>query len=383
MKKLLSIVLIFWSLSLAAQRDEVTNAFFFHKNGQLDKAKEAIDKASEHEKTKNEAKTWYFRGLIYESIYRSDNPEYQKLTANAGKETYAAFTKAMELDKPGSEYHKNSSAKIAQLWGDFVNEGVRMYQANNFPASMEYYELASKIRPEDTTAYLYGLYTAEQLKDYNKVLALGEKLTSLGRPSTEYYISRYRLSKAEGNMERALKDIEDGRKQFPGDRSLMLEELNLYFQLNRLEEVKGKLEKAIEADPNNANLLAVLGNLYDQESMDKNRTQAQRDESKRKALENYEKALKVDPENFESNYNMGVYYFNRGAEIMKKVNAMDLKDYQAKGKKAEADATAEFEKSLPFFEKCYKINPEDEGTRSSLKKVYTSLKREADAAKIK
>ena len=68
---------------------------------------------------------------------------------------------------------------------------------------------------------------------------------------------------------------------------------------------------------------------------------------------------------------------------MKKVNAMDLKEYQAKGKKSEAEAYAEFEKSLPFFEKCYKINPEDEGTRTSLKKVYTSLKREADAAKIK
>ena len=51
-----------------AQNDAVTNAFFFNKDGELDKAKEEIDRAAAHEKTKDKPKTWYFRGLIYENI---------------------------------------------------------------------------------------------------------------------------------------------------------------------------------------------------------------------------------------------------------------------------------------------------------------------------
>jgi len=108
----------------------------------------------------------------------------------------------------------------------------------------------------------------------------------------------------------------------------------------------------------------------------------ERDASKQQALTAYKKALKLDPNNLESSFNLGVYHYNKGAEVLKKVNDMDIPTYQAKGKKLETEAQNEFKAALPYFEACYQINKTDEGVKKSLKNTYERLGRNADSEKI-
>ncbi|MFT4981051.1 MAG: hypothetical protein ACI9UR_000898, partial [Bacteroidia bacterium] len=53
------------SVAVFGQKSKRTSANNYLEYGELDNAKEAIDPTISHEKTMNEAKTWYFRGLIY------------------------------------------------------------------------------------------------------------------------------------------------------------------------------------------------------------------------------------------------------------------------------------------------------------------------------
>jgi tetratricopeptide (TPR) repeat protein len=161
-----------------------------------------------------------------------------------------------------------------------------------------------------------------------------------------------------------------------------MEELDLYFALGRGNEAKSKLEEALKMDSTNANIYSILGNMYDQEAADAKRLPKDRDASKAKAIASYKKAIKFDPGNLESNFNMGVYHFNKAADILKKVNDMDMNTYQKKGKAMEGDADKEFNNALPYFEACYKKDPNDAGVRKSLKNTYMRLKRQADADKI-
>jgi Flp pilus assembly protein TadD len=380
-KQLLALGLLFASFA-QAQNDAVTNAFFFNKDGELDKAKEEIDKAAVHEKTKEKAKTWYFRGLIYEGILGTKNPKFATLAPNAGKETYDSYTKAMALSKKGEEYFDESIKRLGNLWGTFLNDGVKKYQADDFAGSIVSYELAQTIKPEDTTAFVYGLYSAERLKDYEKTKAYTRQLFALGKNLPYMYISISRLAKELDKKDSALKHIQEGRLKYPNNRDLALEELDLFFALGRGGEAKTKLEEAVKMDSSNASLFAILGNLYDQESADKNLSAKDKEVSKQKALKAYRKALTIDPKNMESNFNLGVYYFNRGAEIIKKVNDLDINAYQKSGKKLEADAQAEFKLALPFFEACYAKDPKDESVKKSLKNTYERVGRKADADKI-
>ena len=69
MKKIaLMLALVVMGYAVSAQSLNVSSAREAQNRGYLDKAKKLIDAACEHEQTKNDAKTWYYAGLIYNSI---------------------------------------------------------------------------------------------------------------------------------------------------------------------------------------------------------------------------------------------------------------------------------------------------------------------------
>lgn len=75
--------------SLFGQTKERTSAYMFNKNGQYDKAREAIDKAIVHEKTINDPKTWMYRGIIYLNIVFSE--QYSSLDPQALEKSLESF----------------------------------------------------------------------------------------------------------------------------------------------------------------------------------------------------------------------------------------------------------------------------------------------------
>lgn len=103
--------------------------------------------------------------------------------------------------------------------------------------------------------------------------------------------------------------------------------------------------------------------------------QVKQDEARANAIKNYKKALEMEPDNYDVNYNMGVMSFNEAVEIKKKVDAMDMSTYKTEGKAIEEKSTAKFKEALPFFEKAYTLKKEDD-LKSSLRSLYQILKME-------
>ena len=77
MKKIvLMMAFVAVGFAAAAQSLNVQSAAQDMRRGYLNKAKAAIDKACVHDATKNDAKTWYYAGLIYTQIGgESTNPK--------------------------------------------------------------------------------------------------------------------------------------------------------------------------------------------------------------------------------------------------------------------------------------------------------------------
>lgn len=382
MKNILIAAALLTSGLAFGQNDAVTSAFLYNKDGEFEKAKDAIDQAAVHEKTKDKAKTWYFRGLIYKNILTSKNPKFSSLQTDAPKQTFESFSKAMSLAKPGDEFHDNSAKEVQALWGIFLNDGILKYQEKKNSEAIASYEIAQAIQPKDTTAFLYAFYAAEQIPDYEKSKFYTYKLFDLGRKSPEMFISLSNIAKRVDKKDSALAHIQAGRAVYPNHKNLALIELEMFFAAGKGDEARKKLEEAIKLDSTNSNLYAILGNLYDQEAADKKKPAKDQEAFKQKAITAYKKAIQLDPKNMESQFNLGVYYFNRGADILKKTNAMDIPTYQAKGKKMEADAQNEFKLALPYFEACYQLNSKDEGVQKSLRNTYERLGRSADAEKV-
>lgn len=371
MKKILLTALAAASISVAsAQNSAVNSAILNHKNGTLDKAQADINKAIEHKKTKDKAKTWFYRGVIYQDMI--GNPIYGNLT----DETYPtlvleSFDKTLELDGENGEFGKQVPERKQQLYGQVLNQAVEFHNNQDWQNAIDKYKLASQISPSDTTAVLYAAYAATANKDYPVAVGFYDQLIEMGHKTEDVYKNKIQLLQAtEANEEEVMKTLAAGLEQHPNSVYMMQEELRYYLKNDRAEEAMQKLDKAIAADPNNASLLAVKGNLLER----KNDVEG--------ATATYKKAIEIDPNNFDANYNLGVLHFNKGAEVNNQAAKLDYATYQKKGKTLVAEAKKHYQAALPYFEKALEIQPKDQATIQNLMKLYTRLERKSDADKM-
>ncbi|MBT9392310.1 hypothetical protein KLP40_03970 [Hymenobacter sp. NST-14] len=354
----------------SAQNSAVTNAILYQRQGTLDKARVEIDKAAMNEKTQGKAKTWYTRGEIYEGIVAS--PIYGKsLPVMEGTKTaFESYSKALSLDGKDGEFGKQAAAKLDGLYGLALNAGVESYNSKDFAKAIDSYRMAQEIRPQDTTAYLYAAYAAEANQDFGGAKEMYGKLQGIGYKTPQMYGRLLQIARQEKDDAAAMKVVQDALVAYPTNKGFMLEELNMYLSAGRGKEALEKIDRAIAADPTNANLYAVKGGILDQ------------DKQPALALAAYKKAVEVEPANFEANFNLGIYNYNKAAELYTKASKMTLAEYQKSGKKYEADGKKYFQDSLPYFEKALEVQPDDRATISALQKAYLRVGRTADSQRM-
>ena len=102
--------------------------------------------------------------------------------------------------------------------------------------------------------------------------------------------------------------------------------------------------------------------------------QAKQTEERTRAKEYYTKALAIDPNNYDANFNMGVFYFNEGAEMNKIVASMDMADFNKRGKEIEGQICGRFKQALPYFMKAKTVKANEEELNNSIQQAENVLK---------
>ena len=355
---------------VSAQTSAVTNAILNQRTGLLDKARADIDKAIVNEKTSTKAKTWFTRGEIYQGMLES--PIYSKqLQAGEGlQKAFESFNKTIELDTKTGEFGKQAVTKMDNLYGRAFNDAVTSYNAKDYDKAIASYKLASQIKPQDTTAVLYSAYASEAKQDFTAAKASYNQLLAMNYKSATLYARLFQMAKQENNQAEAAKILQQALVAYPTNKGFMLEDLNMSLAGGKGEDALGKINKSIAADPSNSNLYAVRGSMYDQQK----KTEL--------AVADYKKAVELDPKNFDAQFNLGVYNYNKAADFYTKASKMDLKTYQISGKKFEVEGKRFFEAAVPYFERALELQPNDRNTLTSLKKIYFRLGRTADSARL-
>jgi tetratricopeptide (TPR) repeat protein len=366
-----------------AQSSAITNAILSQKSGQMDKALASINEAVVNEKTKekDKAKAWFTRGEIYyQLIDPSTQALYTKYTKDmqpgeALQKAVESYNKALALDGPTGEYGKQVPDRLKNLYGQAFNAGVVGYQAKDYDKALSGFKLASQINPQDTTAVLYSAYTQDAKQDLAGAKASYAQLLGMDAYKTKpapvnVYLRLLQIARDEKNTADAQKVLQQGLAAYPTNKTFLIEDLNMSMGTNGGAGALEKINKAIAADPSNANLYAVRAGIYD----------AQKKSDL--AQEDYKKAISLDPNNFDSQFNMGIYNYNKAATLYTKASKMDLKTYQAQGKKLETEGKKYFEASVPYFEKALELQPNDRSSATALQKVYARLGRTADSERM-
>ncbi|MEZ4995729.1 MAG: hypothetical protein R2824_35260 [Saprospiraceae bacterium] len=412
MKKLILGIFAFVLFASAIQAQdakEAKKAFnaFNLDQGAKDKLKEAVD-AIQGEPTGEDAADpgfYLLKGDIYNAVANQiavvkqtglgSEDELPKVDMLALK-AFDAYKKAIEVNdmsKKPKKYHTKSALKgIQEVQGHLYNMGIYAYEAQeyadaykNFAAGLDAHKIlkdngeASSL--DDEAAFMDQKYIAG-LAALNgdmvdKAAPFFEELYKANYDKAAIYEALYTLkSKGEGaDMDAAYQYLKAGREKYPEETSLLFAEINHFLKINKLDELIGKLETAIQKEPENLTLYITMGsvydNLYQREFKEGNIEKAT--EYFDKALDFYNQTLAKDPKDFDAQYSIGALYYNRAANMTAELNELandfskeGMKKYEAK----KAEIFAEFDKALPFFQKAESLNANSVNTLIALKEIY-------------
>jgi tetratricopeptide (TPR) repeat protein len=170
------------------------------------------------------------------------------------------------------------------------------------------------------------------------------------------------LYRSNGREAEALETLSEARGLYPREQSLIIEELNIYLTNEEFDKAKENLTLAAEQDPTNEILWFSLGSVLD------NLGNAEQ------AIDAYKKALEVNSDYFDANYNLGALYFNQAVQGINEANDMwkprMTKTESDKQKALEQSAKDLFETAKPFLEAAHSINDGDLETMRSLRDIY-------------
>ena len=359
----------------------------------LQEAMAAIETATTAEDTKNTAKAWITKGKIYGSICSSHqllsslDPTHQKEVENAAIIAFEAYSAAIPLAEKRDP--KVIQKGISDVQGHLVSEGAAYYEKKEYETAYSAFQYALDAHDyltenEKTSIFADDNSVQDQLY-YTGLAALNAQKLAEAKPifitlkeagfdKPAIYEALYKLE-VEDDRDAGLKILEEGRAKFPDDVSLLFNEINHYLADGKLNALTGKLQAAIDKEPDNISLYTTLGSIYDnlyQKALEDGDA-AVAQENFDNAYKAYNTALEKDAKFFDAIYSIGALYYNRAAATTKDMNAL-ADDYSKAGLKKYDElrklVLTQFDEALPFFKQAESLNPNDRNTLIALKEIF-------------
>jgi tetratricopeptide (TPR) repeat protein len=356
----------------------------------------SMNDALQSDKLKGDAKYFITKAKLLNSMANEEfkmstiNPEYKQVNPLAAVQAYDALMMANKID--GKKKAKDIAYAMEDAEKNLNNLAIVSYQNkdyataySNFKASIDAYEaltsMKKKSRLEDPALlkdqYFYAAVSAYYGEKYDDAKPMLTYLAENNAEDPFVYDALYNITK-DSNQEEALAYLAKGRELNPDDTGLLFSEINHYLAAGELDKLIGKLETAIEKEPDNLSIYNTLGSVYDQlhQKAEKDGDEAKSTEYFDKALKYYGDVLAKDPSNFDANYSSGALYYNKAALYVEKLNDL-ANDLSSAGMKkydsTKMEMDAEFNKALPYFIKAEELNGNDMNTLIALSEIYARL----------
>jgi tetratricopeptide (TPR) repeat protein len=370
MKRLLPIVMLAIALvyvsttAFQCGSAELTSAKLYMSQKQYQKAEDALLK--QVAKNDKDEEAWYLLGQVRLELknYAGMNDAYNKCLA-------AGPTHAADI-----------SRNRLSIWAMMYNDGVKYYNAGRDTA--EYYDRAVScfqtaimMQPDSAGTYYVAALTQYAKKNSAATLELLATCLSKNRKNPDAATLKGRIEYNEGADKLAQKDTVGAKGFFRAAVASLelahevqpenVENFNLlidaYERLGESDKAAALTKSAIDKDPNNKVSRLAYG------------TYLMKKELYAEAIEQLKKAVDIDPNFGDANYQLGAAYFNWGVNLRQAIIAKAEAEKKKTGKEPKNDVSynEKFKLALPFLEKSAELRTDDVLLWQSLARLYTQL----------
>lgn len=398
----------FWMLALAAavacsvsaQESVVKEANKALKGGKtFSEVETIITPALTDPSTSGLAETWYIPG---KAAFNEFNDLYGKLQLNmlpSNRTTsdmarlliscYDYYEKALPIDtvfdkkgKPKTKHSKDIVNSLAGLIGDYYNFGGELFNNKDYKNAMRSWEIytalakqpqivpvleKSKKMPADSmlaNASFNKALAASNLEDYPAAVAAFKEAINYGytkKPLFDHAIIMARVGKLPEDVlffaEQALPLYGDE------DPAYLQEIVNYYLQKKELDKAFEIINKAIEAEPDNAQYYVVQGVLYENKGDNPS------------AKDAYEKATRLNSKNAMAQFYYGRMIFDEAVKLGEQAPTRQ-EEYEVFFNEKIKPL---FEQSATVIEGAYQLDPENMDALRYLEQIYYQIN---DGAKL-
>lgn len=221
----------------------------------------------------------------------------------------------------------------------------------------------------DTELYKSLVKVLESDAGDGKVL---DYINDINSKDAEMYKSMIKILNESKNDKIILETLEEGKKKFPKDFILNVEEFNYWFTKGDNQKAQAALQQAVQADPNNKILRFNIGVTFDNmiKSAQENKDFEQANLFMEKSVEAYKKAIELDVNYTDAYYNLGALYYNQSIEVKRIAGEMeDQSNYESEVKRADEMMV----NAAPYLEKASELSPKDISTLKVLKSIYFNI----------
>jgi tetratricopeptide (TPR) repeat protein len=311
--------------------------------------------------------------LIYAGIDTTKEAKFKSLEAEPYKVAVEAFSKSKEIGKGELTFFSDDNGfpvlnsvydgKLAQA---YLNISLKLYQEEkDYKKAFDYMERVVYFIPKDTTMLLNaGVYFAPSAEEYEKALDYIDKYHAAGGTNPDSYIQKLSIYlNKKKDLDKALAITQDLMKRYPANTDYPKYELDIYIKQNRLPEAKAAMEKSAIANPKDIESRYYLGVISNE----------MKDPTEAKKW--FNEALKLNPDHYESTASLADMSYKDVRKVREERNEISgTKDADLK-KRAELFKLIEvkLKESVPYWEKCEALKPNEETVLYGLLSVYGDL----------
>ena len=327
---------------------------------------------------------------------------------NSAQEELAgeAYLELLRFQKESgmNKYGQKAAEDLSRIVQSAVAKGSALYNGQNYKEAAQKFELVYALSKKDTSFLENAALASFYAKKYDQSISLYKKLLSIGYTgiTTQYKATnalngedmyfnsqkdmdnqvRLKLASApevlvsesrtgniaknialsyiaKGDQDAALKAIDDAKKIFPNDYTLIISEANIYFKLGDNKKFLELLKKAIELKPNDPQLHYNVGVLTLEQGYAE------------EAISHFQNAIRLKPDYSDAYNNIGVSILEKTKPIIEEMNN-NLSDFD-KYDELLLQQKEVYLEALPYYENALKYNEKSPEIMKTLIGLYELL----------